>query len=169
MKTFSKNKTGKEQDMDFKQIFERQSDRVYRLAYIYLKNAPDAEDAVQNIFVKYISRPVDFESDSHENAWFITVTRNYCKDFFRSFWRKNVDLGDIPDRASAQDEDNIMEYIMRLPEKYRELLFLYYYEEYSIKEIGKIINRKESTIQTQLSDGRKKLKEMLEKEGRYNG
>ncbi|MBQ7093253.1 MAG: sigma-70 family RNA polymerase sigma factor, partial [Clostridia bacterium] len=75
--------------MDFKQIFERQSDRVYRLAYLYLKNAPDAEDAVQNIFVKYISRPVDFESDSHENAWFITVTRNYCKDFFRSFWRKN--------------------------------------------------------------------------------
>ena len=153
--------------MDIKNIFERHHRRVYRLAYIYMKNAHDAEDAVQNIFIKYMAHPVEFRDESHENAWFITVTRNYCKDIFRSFWRKNVDLGDIPERVGEENHDSIIEYIMELPKKYRELLFLYYYEEYKVKDIAKMVGRKESTVQTQLFDARRKLKEILEKEG-YN-
>lgn len=155
--------------MDIKDIFDRQHQRVYRLAFVYMKNAHDAEDAVQNIFVKYLSHPVMFDDENHENAWFITVTRNYCKDIFRSFWRRKVDLGDIPDRAVEENDNNIIEFIMKLPEKYREVLFLYYYEEYSVKEMAKMLGRKESTLQTQLFDARRKLKEILEKEGYVSG
>ena len=155
--------------MDIKSVFERQHKRIYRLAYIYFKNAPDSEDAVQNIFIKYMKNPHHFESEAHENAWFITATRNYCKDIFRSFWRKNIDLGDVPDRVSNENDDYLTDFIMKLPEKYREVIFLYYYEGYSVKEIAFMLHKKESTVQTWLFDARKKLKDILEKEGNYRG
>lgn len=152
--------------MDLQALFLRQHGRVYRLALLYFKNVPDAEDAVQSIFLKVAEKHPAFDDEAHENAWFITVTRNYCKDTFKSFWRRSVSLGDLPDAPDGLPEGTgVAECILRLPDKYRELLYLYYYEGYSVKELSALLSRKESTLQTQLSDARKKLKRLLEKEG----
>ena len=156
--------------MDLKEVYERQNRRVYRLAMLYLKNVQDAEDAVQNIFLKFIEKRVVFENEAHETAWFIAVTKNYCKDVLKAFWRKKVDLGDIPEISSSEKEGKaLLMKIWKLPAKYREVLYLYYYEEYSIREISALLQRKESTIQTQLATARKKLKVEMEEEARAYG
>lgn len=152
--------------MELQALFERQHRRVYRLALLYFKNIPDAEDAVQSVFLKYAEKSPSFESEAHESAWFITVTRNYCKDTFKSFWRRSVSLGELPEGPEpAMEETGVTQCLLRLPDKYRELLYLYYYEGYSAKELSQLLSRKESTVHTQLADARKKLKRLLEKEG----
>jgi RNA polymerase sigma-70 factor (ECF subfamily) len=151
--------------MDTKEVFDRQYNRIYRIALLYLKNPADAEDVSQTIFLKYLEKKPNFKNIEHEKAWFITSAKNYCKDIIKSFWNKNVDLGEIPEQESGSNSENILPIILKLPEKYSEILYLYYYEGYKAKEISKLLNISESTIQTRLSNGRKKLKEILEKEG----
>nr|MBQ8253392.1 sigma-70 family RNA polymerase sigma factor [Lachnospiraceae bacterium]MBQ8253828.1 sigma-70 family RNA polymerase sigma factor [Lachnospiraceae bacterium] len=152
--------------MDIQQIFERQHKRVYRVAMMMLQNSSDAEDAVQNVFLKFVEKGQEFKDEGHEDAWFITVTRNYCKDQLKNTWNSRVDFGEIPERPTdAEKEDHLLPYILKLKEKYREVIYLYYYEEYSVREMSKILRRGESTIQTQLSAARGKLRKMLEKEG----
>ncbi len=157
--------------MNIQQIFERQHRRVYRIAMMMLQNSADAEDAVQNVFLKFVEKGQEFHDEEHENAWFITVTKNYCKDQLKSTWKRQVEFGEIPEKASPETEaeDNLLPYIMKLKDKYREVLYLYYYEEYSVKEMAQILGRGESTLQTQLSTARGKLKKMLEKEGKGYG
>ncbi len=157
--------------MNIQQIFERQHRRVYRIAMMMLQNSADAEDAVQNVFLKFVEKGQEFNDEEHENAWFITVTKNYCKDQLKSTWKKQVDFTEIPETASSEEEaeDNLLPYIMKLKEKYREVLYLYYYEEYSVREMARILGRGESTLQTQLSAARGKLKKILEKEGKGYG
>jgi len=154
--------------MNIQEIFERQHKSVYRIAMLMLNNQADAEDAVQNIFIKYYEKGIEFNDIEHEKAWFITVTRNYCIDLLRSYWKKNFDFGELPDMPVENEEKDgeVLEYIKKLPDKYREVIYLYYYEEYSVKEIANILERKESTIQTQLSAAREKLKKILMKEGK---
>ena len=157
--------------MNIQMMFERQHRRVYRLAMLMLHSAEDAEDAVQNVFLKYVEKGPEFHDEEHENAWFITVTKNYCKDHLKSVWRRRVEYGEIPECATSEEErnDGVVACIMKLKEKYRELIYLYYYEEYSVKEMAKILGRGESTIQTQLSAARKHLKKVLEQEGMADG
>ena len=154
--------------MELKDIFERQHKRVYRIAMLMLNNVSDAEDAVQNVFLKYIEKGFSFEDIEHEKAWFITVTRNYCKDQLKNFWKRNVDMGDIPEQIQEEEQDNeLLEHIMKLPDKYKEVIYLFYYEDYSIKEMSKILDRKESTIQTQLKTARDKLKKLIQEVSYY--
>ncbi|MBP3621534.1 MAG: RNA polymerase sigma factor [Lachnospiraceae bacterium] len=154
--------------MELKDIFERQHKRVYRIAMLMLNNVSDAEDAVQNVFLKYIEKGSSFEDIEHEKAWFITVTRNYCKDQLKNFWKRNVDMGDIPEQIQEEEQDNeLLEHIMKLPDKYKEVIYLFYYEDYSIKEMSKILDRKESTIQTQLKTARDKLKKVIQEVSYY--
>jgi RNA polymerase sigma factor (sigma-70 family) len=91
--------------MNLQEIYQRQHQRVYRVAMLYLKNIQDAEDVVQTVFLKWIQREVHFQSEEHENAWFITVTRNCCRDLLRTFWRRKVDLGEIPEREFYEKEE----------------------------------------------------------------
>lgn len=154
--------------MELKDIFERQHKRVYRIAMLMLNNVSDAEDAVQNVFLKYIEKGSSFEDIEHEKAWFITVTRNYCKDQLKNFWKRNVDMGDIPEQIQEEEQDNeLLEHIMKLPDKYKEVIYLFYYEDYSIKDMSKILDRKESTIQTQLKTARDKLKKVIQEVSYY--
>lgn len=155
-----------EQDRGIKEIYNREYERVYRTALIWLKNIQDAQDAVQNIFIKLLENPRTFESEEQEKAWFITVTKNYCKDILKSSWRRRVDLGEIPERAREEGEIyDVMTDMLKLPVKYREVLYLYYYEGYSVKELSELLDRKQSTLQTQLATARKKLRVELEKGG----
>lgn len=149
-------------DKELAKMYQRNVNRVYKLCYIYLKNAVDAEDAVQSVFLKLLQTDVYFNDDEHEKAWFITTTRNYCKDILKSWWkRQRVDFETLPEIAS-QDEDRqekeIIVKLLALPEKYRVVLHLYYLEDYSVKKIAEFLGSNESTIRSQLQRGREKLK-----------
>ncbi len=149
-------------DKELAEMYQRNVNRVYKLCYIYLKNAVDAEDAVQSVFLKLLQSNVYFNDYEHEKAWFITTTKNYCKDILKSWWkRQRVDFKTLPDIASQNEdkqEKGIIEKLLALPEKYRVILHLYYLEDYSVKEIATLLGRNESTIRSQLQRGRKKLK-----------
>ena len=152
--------------MDIKEVYDRQSRTIYHLAMTYLKNTADAEDVVQNVFVNYIKNKPEFKSLEHEKAWFIVATKNHCKNLLKNFWKSKVDMGEIPESNYEEKEEDslLLDKIMELPVKYREVLYLYYYEEYSIREISELLSRKESTIQTQLAAARQKLKNIWGKE-----
>ena len=130
-----------------------------------MKNAVDAEDAVQSVFLKLLQANVAFENPEHEMAWFITTAKNHCKDIFKSWWkRQRVDFDTLPERFSREEDspaEEIIAKLLALPEKYRVVLYLYYLEEYSVKEISMVLERRESTIRSQLQRGREKLKSDL--------
>ena len=149
----------------FRAIYQRNVKRVYRICLLYLKSSSEAEDATQDIFIKYLVKQIEFKNEDHEKAWFIVVAKNYCKDSLKSWWKsRRIDIESLPEIYCSKEETHvtdILEKLLSLPKKYRIVMYLYYYEEYSIKQISDILNLKESTIQTQLSRGRNLLKEKL--------
>ncbi|MCR5344818.1 MAG: sigma-70 family RNA polymerase sigma factor [Lachnospiraceae bacterium] len=152
----------------FHAVYERQADRIYKIAMLYLNNEADAEDALQNIFVKQIEKDRRFDDPEQEKAWYITVTKNYCKDVLKSSWQKRSSMDDIDEPAAySEDTDlkNDMEQaLFRLPEVDREILYLYYYEGYRINEIAKILKYRESTIGSKLSSARDKLRDLYKED-----
>lgn len=155
-------------DKEFEEVYKRQSAHIYKLCCFYLGNPSDAQDAVQNIFMKMLEKHIKFKDEQHETAWFHTVARNYCKDIIKSaWWKKKTYIESLPELATQENEtaDNSrMEHALKhLSVKQKEVIYLYYYEELSINEISKLLNRKESTIQSQLAAGRKKIKEHYKK------
>lgn len=149
-------------DKELAELYQRHADLVYRLCYIYLKNPVDAEDAVQSVFLKLIKSQMVFIDHGHEKAWLMVTTRNYCKDILKNWWKtRRVDLDALPEVSSWNSDEpsgKVLAKLLSLPEKYKTVLYLYYFEEYSVKEISEMLERKESTIQTQLSRGRERLK-----------
>ena len=159
---------------DFQKIYFRQAEMVYRICLLYLKNRADTEDAMQSIFLKAWEHKKEFLDENHEKAWFITVARNYCKDELKSSWKKKrveweeMEQQNKGDVWKERESDNpVLAGIMKLDVKYRVVLYLYYFEEYAIKEMADILKRKESTIQSQLASARKKLGKILEQEASY--
>lgn len=149
----------------FREIYQRNVRSVYRICLLYLKNSSEAEDATQDIFIRFLEKQINFENEEHEKAWFIVVSKNYCKDSLKSWWKsRRINIESLLEISYENEKTNttdIFEKLLSLPEKYKIVMYLYYYEEYSIKQISDILNRKESTIQTQLSRGRNLLKEKL--------
>lgn len=84
-----------ENEMEIQEIYDRQYSRIYRVAMLYLKNVADAEDAVQMVFIKFIEKKIKFADKGHEDGWFITATKNYCKDVLKTFWRRKIELGEL--------------------------------------------------------------------------
>lgn len=154
--------------MDYlKEIYMRQAQRIHRICMLYLKNESDAQDGVQEVFLKLLERGVIFEDEDHEKAWCICTAKNYCLDQLKSFWRKKrttMEHWRESVEMKTSEEGMLLEKVMELPVKYRDVLYLYYYEEYSVREISRLLERKESTIQSQLAAGRKKLRQQIEKE-----
>lgn len=149
-------------DKELAELYQRHVDLVYRLCYIYLKNPVDAEDAVQSVFLKLIKSQIIFNDQEHEKAWLTVTTRNYCKDLLKNWWKtRRVALDTLPEVPSWDGDKQagkVLARLLSLPEKYKTVLYLYYIEEYSVKEIAEMLGRNESTIQTQLLRGRKRLK-----------
>ena len=116
------------------------------------------------MFLKYILSSVLFKSDEHEKAWFIRVTINSCKDLLKSFFRKNtVSLDEVipPSEEMTEEHREVLEAVLSLPAKYREVIYLHYYEGYSGVEIAEMLNKNVNTIYTTLDRAKKKLKELL--------
>jgi RNA polymerase sigma-70 factor (ECF subfamily) len=140
--------------------------QLLRLAIAIMGSKTDAEDVVQDVFVKLIEKNPTFDSDGHRTAWLITVTKNVCKTRLRSHWRKDVSLSSglpLLDTYPAQNNEQreLMEIVGSLPAKYRMVIHLFYYEGYSTKEIAQITEQKESTVRMQLTRAREMLKKFL--------
>lgn len=154
---------------EFREFYDRQVKRVYRLAMVLMGNISDAEDVTQTVFLKAWEKKPDFRDSDHEIAWILTTTRNQCKDIHKSFYRrKRTDLENAPEpqvTLETQMDSEIWEALQSLAEKYRMVLYLYYYEGYSVRELSVILGRRESTLQTQLATGRKQMKSLLESKG----
>ena len=143
---------------------ERYSDTVRRICMVHLKNEADTEDIFQTVFLKYALSSVCFETDEHEKAWFIRVTLNACKDLLKSFFRRRT----VPLEAAAQypaqlspDYRDVREAVFALPQKYRDVVYLHYFEAYSAPEIGGILGKNVNTVYTLLTRSKQLLREKL--------
>lgn len=145
------------------QIYKRRVDLVFRICFTYMKNEQDAEDAVQEVFLKYMRKPQQFNNLDHEKAWFIVTASNHCKNILKHWWRKNKDLNDYEETipAKAIEVDEMLDLIINLPEKYKTVVYMYYYEGYSSVEIATILKKPQSTIRNYLHLARKLLKNEL--------
>lgn len=136
-------------------------DSLMKIAYGYTQNMQDAQDLVQDAFVKYMTKAPVFLSSEHEKAWLIRITVNICKNYLASFHRKK--RADLEESLPVQDtySSELYDAVMKLPKKLSVAIHLYYYEGYSEKEISKILGITESAVASRLSRGREKLKIMI--------
>lgn len=143
---------------------EKYADMIRKICFVHLKNYHDTEDVFQEVFLKYILHDVKFTSDAHEKAWLIRVAINACKDNLKSYFRKNVfsieTLMTEPSYIEEEDK-NILESVLKLPPKYRNVIYLFYYEGYSALEIAAVLNKKTNTIYTWLSRAKSQLRSIL--------
>lgn len=147
---------------------ERYSDTVRRLCMIHLKNYADTEDIFQTVFLKYVLSSVSFESDEHEKAWFIRVTINACKDLLKSFFRsRTVSLEDVMELPAelSPDHSEVLEAVLSLPQKYRDVVYLHYFEEYTAPEISHALGKNINTVYTLLTRSKQILREKLGGDG----
>lgn len=143
---------------------ERYGDMVRRLCLVHLKNPADTEDIFQNVFLKYVLSPVVFESPEHEKAWLIRVTINACRDLVKSFFRnRTVSLEELLDQPAPLLEEHreVLEAVLALPRKYRDAVYLHYYEGYTAAEIGKLLGKNTNTVYTLLTRARGQLRKTL--------
>lgn len=149
------------------ELMNMYKNNVYAAAFSICKNASDAEDVVQDTFLKYYMTRKNFDSEQHIRAWLLRVAINKAKNIQASFWHRNeVPLEDYIETLSFETPESrdLFEEVMKLPEKYRVVVHLFYYEDYSVKEIARILKISESNIKVRLSRGRAMLKDAL-KEG----
>lgn len=142
---------------------ERHLDMVYRIALNWFRNPADAEDAAQTAMLKLWQADTEFTDEEHLRRWLARVTLNVCKDMARSPWRRRtVPLEELPEPSFSDEERRgVYREVMALPGKYRVPLYLYYYEGYSVSEIGELLRLNVSTVQTRLARARAKLKTTL--------
>lgn len=140
------------------------ADTVYKVCVLYLRNESETEDIFQETFLKYALSSHTFESEEHEKAWLIHICSNACKDFLKSFFRKKkVPLDEalqIPVFDKPENTETLMA-VLNLPQKYKEVIYLHYYEGYTAEEIGKIISKNTNTVYTLMARGRKILEKEL--------
>jgi RNA polymerase sigma factor (sigma-70 family) len=142
---------------------DKYADTVRRICFMYLKNHDDVEDIFQDVFLQLHRYDKGFESDEHEKAWLIRVAINKCKDLHKSFFKSRVSsLNDMEIPYEDKAENDVMQEILALPQKFKDVIYLFYYEGYSVPEISKILGKKENTIYSQMHRARLMLKEKLE-------
>lgn len=151
-----------EQEAD--RAIEMYSDTVRRICMLYLKSYYDTEDIFQTVFLKYVLYSGAFENSEHEKAWIIRVTLNACKDYLKSFFRSGtVPLEEAGELAEEEPEDHseVLEAVQSLPKKYKEVVYLFFYEQYTAVEISNILGKKVNTVYTLLARAKVMLKEKL--------
>lgn len=151
-------------EQEVNRAIEQYADTVRRLCMVHLKNHADTEDIFQTVFLKYALSPVAFESQEHEKAWLIRVTINACKDLLKSFFRsRTVSLDKLLDQPAEVPPDyrEVLEAVLALPLKYRDVVYLHYYENYTAPEISRIMGKNVNTVYTLLTRAKQLLREKL--------
>ncbi|MBQ2444456.1 MAG: sigma-70 family RNA polymerase sigma factor [Clostridia bacterium] len=153
---------------EYHRIVDRYLDDVYRTVLSCCKNRENAEDAVQNAFLKLLKlKDTEFTDSEHIKRWLIRVALNECKNVWKSFWNRNkVSFDDLDTDPSYRDEihEELIHVLEKLPQNYRAVIHLYYYEGYPVKDIADILEISESNVQIRLKRARDKLKVLLEEE-----
>ena len=149
------------------QLIQLYQNNLLTAAFNICQNQMDAEDAVQETFVQYYTSRKEFENEQHIRAWLLRVVINKVKNINRTFWKKNkcsleyyMETLSFPDSQSR----DLFEEVMKLPDKYRIVIHLFYYEDYLVREIAEILKLSESNIKVRLSRGRALLKDSLKEE-----
>lgn len=151
-------------EQEANRAIERYADTVRRICMIHLKNHADTEDIFQNVFLKYVLSTAVFESEEHEKAWFIRVTINACRDLLKRFFRsRTVSLDTLLDQPAdlAENDRTVLDAVLALPGKYRDVVYLHYYEGYTAPQISEILHKNVNTIYTLLNRAKQALKETL--------
>lgn len=155
-------------EQEVNRAIERHADTVRRLCMIHLKNYADTEDIFQTVFLKYVLSSVSFENEEHEKAWFVRVTINACKDLLKSFFRSRTTslevLMELP-AEMPEEHREVLDAVLSLPRKYREVIYLHYYEGCSAPQISRILGKNVNTIYTLLTRSKHMLREKLGGEG----
>ena len=149
------------------QVLKTYKDSLFRTAFCIVRNPSDAQDVVSDVLLKYMDSRKDFENEEHLKAWLIRATVNRSRDMMTAFWRRKQTVWDesILEIPAAEPEDReLIESVLRLPERYREAIYLYYYEDYSVVEIASMLKVTQSAIKTRLQRGRAMLKEELKED-----
>lgn len=142
-------------------VLQNFSDTVYKIAISQMSNQQDANDIFQETFIKLVQKERQFKNKEHLKAWLIRVTINNCNDFYRRWNNQTVELDiDIP--FVEQEQSDLFFEVQLLPIKYRQVIHLYYYEDYSVSEISKLLEIPEGTIKSDLYRARNLLKNKLE-------
>lgn len=141
--------------------FEKHSDMVYRLAFARVKNRTDADDILQEVFLRYLRRGKKAESEEHERALLIRMTINCTKSLHTGAWRRNTTELDESIPAAETPSSEMLDAVFRLPIKYRTVIHLHYYCGYSAEEIAVLLRSRASTVRSQLFRAREKLKQDL--------
>ena len=159
-------------DVVFDDVMEQYSDMVYRICLTITGNAEDAKDAFQETFLRLVKNKDKITSEEHLKAWLIRVASNCSKTTVTSTWNRTTQgmeeetVGE--ENFYEQKENDLLSELQRLPQKYSVALYLYYYEEYSIREISAMLHKKENSIKTLLARGRNLLRKNLEEGGKKN-
>lgn len=166
IKTLTIHTVEEKKALNIAEIYQRNLSMVYRVSFSYMKNKSDTDDIVSEIFLKLIQTKIYFEDNEHEKAWLLRTTINLCKDSLKSWRRKNKNIDDYENIESDNpyEIDETLKIVMHLPERYKDAIYLYYYEGYSTEEIAQILKKPHSTIRNHLSESRKLLKGVLENE-----
>ena len=167
---YTEEQTALQNREKIKEIYDRQVDRVYRTAMVFMKNSQDVEDIVQSVFLTLIEKGIQFDTPEHEKAWFIVTTRNRCKDILKSYWRKSVDLVEegMDETADSVSTDppgsdfraEALDIIMNLPEDQREIILLHYYEGYTVNETADMLKLSESKVRSQIASVKRALSKL---------
>lgn len=145
-------------------VLDTYSQTLIKLCYTYVRNVCDAEDIAQDVFVALLKRGKPFESTEHERAWLIRTAVNKSKNHLKSGWIKRtvpLDNTSASESDRSEEKNEVMEAVLSLPEKYRIVIHLFYYNGYTINEISEIVGKKPATVGTLLARGRGLLKEMM--------
>ena len=150
---------------EFEAKYNEYGNMLYKIAFLYLGNASDTEDVLQDIFTKYLCGKYKFKNAEHEKAWFIRVTQNKCLDYLKKSGRKNECIEDVSATATYKDNDmeqDVIAKFIALPEKYKSAIILFYYNDYTVEEISKTLKISKSAVKKRLQRGRDILKLELE-------
>lgn len=153
--------------ISFEEVVKAYSDMVYRVAFNILADVEDSKDCMQNVFLRYYKHQNSFKEEEHIKAWLIRVAINESKRIYKLNSRKSeVSLEEIGNKVFKEDVDSkdLFKEILKLDQKYRTVIFLYYYEGYSLKEIADILRKNPATVRTRISRAREILKNKLKED-----
>lgn len=149
---------------EFEEKYKSYGDMLYKIAFLYLGNASDAEDALQEVFTKYLFGKKMFNGSGHEKAWLIRTTQNVCLDMLKKGSRKNINIDDLCVAVQSEDDlaFDVLQKVTALPPKYKSAVVLYYYNGCSVQEIAAVLKISKAAVKKRLQRGREMLKLELE-------
>lgn len=145
-------------------VIKYYSNMVYRLAFAKTGTRFDSDEIFQEVFLRYVKKKPKFNDEEHRKAWLIKVTVNCSKKFLNSSWNKKTEALNESLEFKTEEDNSLYYELQKIPAKYRQVIHLFYYENYSVEEICKVLNRKNSTVRTQLTRARKMLKAYIKED-----